>query len=391
MAHLAKLIRHTPGTELKAYFVSRNIDFIEPVDWAAPRTQLVGQVLAGVDQLDEVTRNRLILDAEYIDGMTTEVGQAAIMSVFDPATRAVLADMESHHARALWVYTRHHNKFIQAGDVCFFEHARTRRTWDGYSTSPGQTVRRDVQSLNELAKEIRQLFAEGKVCKAEVFDRERIVDDGTAIPLVHVSVHWESMPDSKLIFRNHDLDILVFRPAREVAFNYDPRSGALDVIAPTKSIRAKLVEMFVRHLLGGKHAATPIPIRTINFDRFLDPREFTWDAEDGISSIVVKQLKVLPINRPVFVTFEPKDASDTALAALRAYLGGRTPSAANCKVYEVVLVVQFKPDWVNPRGKMLSVRLVNPNGCDLTEKTAKERLLLNKYLARWEIFQAIAS
>jgi hypothetical protein len=389
---IAKLIRHTPGNDLKAYFASRSAEFLESaIPWTGQKNVVIQQVLGIVDQLDDVTRNRLTLDAERIERMTNEVGQAAIMSVVDAGARAKLAAMDSHYARALWLYTTNAAKFEQAADVSFFENARSARTWDGYHAVAGQIVKRDQASLGALEQEIQSLFAEGDVCKAEVFERERIADDGKVSRLIHVSVYRECMPNSTLVFRNKDLDLLIFRPAREVAFTYDPVSGAVEVVSHTKDSRAKLARMFVKHLLGIDHETTPLPIRRINMARFLDPRDFAWDPQDGISSVGVKLLKILPADGRAFITIEPRDKDDYPLEILQDLFGGHAPMSAGCMVYEAILVVQFKPDRVNPRGKKISVRLRHPNGCDLTEKTAKERLLANKYLHRWEIFEDVAS
>jgi hypothetical protein len=390
MAAIAKLIRHTPGDDLKVYFTSRSDEFLgSAVAWAGPKNAVLKQVLGVVDRLDEVTRNRLALEAERIDSMTSEVGQAAILSVVDPATRAKLTAMESHYARALWLYTSDRRKFDQAADVCFFENARSVRTWDGFVSSPGRTVRRDAAALSALEKEVQALFAEGDVCKAEVFERERIADDGTVSKLVHVSVYRECMPNSALVFRDSDLDLLIYQPARELAFSYDPATGAIDVVSNTKDSRVKLAQIFVKHLLGIPEEAKPLPIRRIRMSRLLDPSPFTWDPEDGISTVTVKLLKVLPVHGRAFITIDLRDKDDNVLSVLRDMSRAPDSGFANCTVYEAVILVQFKPDRSNPRGKKISIRLRHPNGCDLTEKTAKERLLANKCLRRWGIFEEV--
>lgn len=391
MAAIAKLIRHTPGDDLRAYFASRSAEFIGPVEWAGPKKVMLRQVLGVVDTLDEATRNRLTLEAERIERMTSEVGQTAIMSVVDPATRAKLAAMESHYARALWLYRCDPPKFEKATDVSFFENARSMRTWDGFHTKTGMAVRRDPAALNALEKDIQSLFDEGNICKAEAFERERIGDDGVISKLIHVSVFRECMPNSALVFRNNDLDLLIYRPVREVAFTYDGATGGLEVVSTSKNSRTKLAPMFVKHLLGIDHDAKPLPIRRINMARFLDPRPFVWDPEDGISGVSVVQMKILPVTGRAFFTVQPCDRNDTALAALHDELGHRAAGLAGFTAYEALLVVQFKPDRSNPRGKKISIRLRYPNGCDLTEKTAKERLLGNKYLIRWGIFEEVAS
>ena len=93
---------------------------------------------------------------------------------------------------------------------------------------------------------------------------------------------------------------------REVAFTYDSVSGAVEVVSPTKDSRAKLARMFVKHLLGLDNETTPLPIRRINMARFLDPRDFIWDPQDGIDSVSVKLLKILPAGGRAFLSIEPR-------------------------------------------------------------------------------------
>ena len=54
---------------------------------------------------------------------------------------------------------------------------------------------------------------------------------------------------------------------------------------------------------------------------------------------------------------------------------------------EVVLAIHFKPDAINPRGRTILIKLRHPNGCDLKDKTDKERLIGEKYLRRWHVIE----
>lgn len=44
MPAIAKLIRHTPADDLKAYFASRSAEFLGPVEWSAPKNLVLKQV-----------------------------------------------------------------------------------------------------------------------------------------------------------------------------------------------------------------------------------------------------------------------------------------------------------------------------------------------------------
>jgi hypothetical protein len=79
------------------------------------------------------------------------------------------------------------------------------------------------------------------------------------------------------------------------------------------------------------------------------------------------------------------------LFSCAALSGLATGASESIAISPSIIRTRFKPDSTNPRGKKISVRLRHPNGCDLTEKTAKERLLAHKYLCLWEIFEDVVS
>lgn len=56
MTALAKLIRHTPGADLKAYFASRSAEFLEPaIQWTGQKGKVIKQVLGVVENLDDIS------------------------------------------------------------------------------------------------------------------------------------------------------------------------------------------------------------------------------------------------------------------------------------------------------------------------------------------------
>jgi len=100
-------------------------------------------------------------------------------------------------------------------------------------------------------------------------------------------------------------------------------SGAIEVVPDSKPVAGSSRRMFVEASLDIDHDATPLAIRRINMARFLDPRPFIPDPQDGISNVSVKLLKVLPAHGRAFITIEPRDKNDSALLVLQALFGDR--------------------------------------------------------------------
>ena len=81
MPVISRLIRNVPGPELRDYFTGFGMTFPDPVNWDGGSGEIIEPVLKAVDTLTEIERERIRLDCDRIDRMTTEVGQTAIMSV----------------------------------------------------------------------------------------------------------------------------------------------------------------------------------------------------------------------------------------------------------------------------------------------------------------------
>lgn len=53
------------------------------------------------------------------------------------------------------------------------------------------------------------------------------------------------------------------------------------------------------------------------------------------------------------------------------------------------LSIRFHPEAGSSRGKTLPLTITMPHGCDLKDRTERERLLGEKYLRRWGIVRDV--
>ena len=119
----------------------------------------------------------------------------------------------------------------------------------------------------------------------------------------------------------------------------------------------------------------------------MEEREFDYDAEDGIDDVRIRLAKLETFDGRMFLTIEPRTEEETVHGAARARLGEGNPFLGGYRMVEVVLAIHFTPDAINPRGRTILIKLRHPNGCDLKDKTDKERLIGEKYLRRWHVIK----
>lgn len=53
------------------------------------------------------------------------------------------------------------------------------------------------------------------------------------------------------------------------------------------------------------------------------------------------------------------------------------------------LTIRFHPEAGSGRGKVLPMTITMPHGCDLKDRTERERMIGDKYLRRWGIVRDI--
>lgn len=391
MPVLARLFRNTPGSNLRDYFTVREIPLPEPVNWNGGNASILRPLLRAVDKLTEAERARCHADAERIDRMTSEVGQTAILAVATKSQQDQLRYIETKHARALWMFLNDSERFGQAEAAAFFDNARLGRTWDRFVAPVGLQVNTDPGQLAALAREVQRFFQEGEKVKVEVFDRTRPDPRGTPHQLIQVSIHREGLPNNELIFDGDELERLVYRPVYELAFTYEPALGIIEVVAQKKLRRADLAKLFARTLLGYNIDADRIGPHHYDLSVFMTECAFDTDPQDGIESVRLCQVRFATHDGRAFVTVEARTENESVYAVGQRLFGRRNPfTVGGYHIHEVLLAVRFHPDRDNRRGKTINIKLRQPNGCDLKDKTDKERKIGEKYLSRWGILRSVA-
>ena len=186
MPVVSRLIRNVPALFLRDYFAARKIPLSDDVDWDAKRPKLRKVLMEAVKALDHSINDMVRTDAEHIDAMTDEAGQTALKGRATDEQKEALAEIDSAHARALWMFVHDHDRFRYAEESASFDRARNKSTWDAFVAPIDLTVDQGKKARKALASELADFFREdGKVrVRVEVFERtrEEEEDDEQVIP-----------------------------------------------------------------------------------------------------------------------------------------------------------------------------------------------------------------
>jgi len=388
MTSIGSFIRKTPAPSLRAYFEQAGIELPAAVNWNAPEPDIVQPLLQAVDDMGAESRGRIILDAGRVTAMATEAGQIALYSVF--ANRTFLDGLAGPHARSLWAFINEEVRFRQAEEVRYTDERRRGRSWDGFVVEASCNVRKDPASIGAFRAAILERFDSANV-HVDIFERQRLTFDGQPSDLVQVTVYREGMPEDALKFEATTLVRKVTKPVFEAAVTYERATGVIEVVGNNRESREDMALFVARDLLGIEFQGQKLPLRRYDLSVLLLPFDFPCDLQDGIESVTLKQVRLMPFDYPGDrVTLECMRGADHTIwemADLR--FGHCNPLLGGWVATQAKLVIRFHPREGASRGRVLSLVVTMPHGCNLKDLTPEEQLIGSKYLRRWGILAEV--
>lgn len=387
MASVTTFIRRTPIFLLQAYFTDIGISLA--VDWNAAEPKVIRGVLRAVNEMDHEARARVVADAERVSALADEAGQTALYGVAED--RSALDGLVNGYARALWMFLNRPVDFRHAEEVRYTDERRRGRSWDGFLTAPNLELRRDAASLSAFKVALRRHFASANI-HIDVFARSRACFDEEDCDLIQIAIYREGPPDDFLAF--DDGGALVRRerrPVFEAALTYEPAAGVVEVVASDRESREEMARLMARCLLDLEFQGARVPFRRYDLSVLLRPCAFPTDPEDGIESVEVRQLRLMPIdNFSERVTLECLRRADRSLWSMAAErFGACDPLASGWTPTQAKLAIRLHPKGDARRGRTLPLTITTPHGCNLKDQTEDEQIIGEKYLRRWGVLHDV--
>jgi len=385
---LPDFIRSTPPASLRSYFTFIQAEMPPDVVWEGAANVVVPPLLRAVDAMHDAERMRVTNDADRVGAMADEAGQAALYSITNSPD--ILDSLENGYARALWMFLKDPAGFGHAEEVRYADDRRYGRMWDGFECLPNLTVPRDGEPYTAFKAAIATHF-DTKHVEVDICDRSRPSLEGEDAKLVQVAIYREGRTGDRRAFVDGKLDRLPFRPVVEAAITYEPASGTIEVVAQARETREDLVRLFAEHLLGAPFDGERIPIRQYSLDHLLQPFDFPTDAEDKIESVRVSLLRLMPYEtQGERVTLECMRGAERSIWQMAdSRFGDNDPLVGGFKVTQVRFIIKFHAMPGVRGGRTLPVTISMPKGCDLKDRTERERLVGEKYLKRWQILRNV--
>lgn len=389
MLTLLEFLGSTPAGALRSYFSELNIDLPPTIPWSGKTRTLGSALAAAVEALPEPQRAGVVADAQRVVEMADEPGEAALYSCVDENIRGVLDHLANRHERALHVFKHVTHLFQRAEQVRHADMYRRGRSWSGYVGGTGGIVSRDPERLKSFKLAVAECLR-SRLVEAEVYDRTR-VEQQNDVELVQVTIYSQGRPETRLAFVRGMLDRVPDHRVLEASLTYSPGDGVIEVVAKDREMREPLVRLLAEHLLGMPISGEKVTLRRYRLDGLCSRFDFPTDPEDNIEDVRLLQLRLMPLEGSgERITLEClRDAPHSIWKMADERFGQHNPLAGGYTVTQARLSVRFFAQLGGRGARTLTVQITMPQGCDLKDRDGRQRLVGEKYLARWGLVQSL--
>jgi hypothetical protein len=386
---LSEFLRTAPAEALRAYFDHRDLTIPDNCPWRGSSRELSTALSRVVDALTERQQSMVFDDAQRLGIMADGPGQEALYSLADDETTDYLDTLGNGYARAVRIFVNAPTHFERAEEVRYTDVHRYGRTWSGYVIDPGLSVGRTEGAMAAFKAAVSERLRSRHV-DLEICERRRATLEGN-VGLTQVTIYREGRAESRKAFINGQLDRVPDSPVIEAALTYEPGKGIIEAVAGERSTREPLVRLFAENLLGTPVSGEQVKLRQFTLDRLLVPFTFPTEPEDGIEEVRLIQLRLMPLDTAAErITLECQREASRSLWQMAAQrFGEHNPLAAGYIATQAKLSVRFRPSPGTRRARILPVKITMPQGCDLKDRTERERLIGEKYLPRWGLVRSV--
>lgn len=389
MVATSTVVRRLCHASLRRYFASRDV-VLPDVDWNAKKPPSADAIVKAIGQLEATPRWHIEDEIDRIGELSDEQGYAAIRSVINDAS--LIDEVANDHELSLWVFMNQSKTFRRAQEVRYTDENRgKKRMWTGFVVEPGLAVGQDEETQTAFGAAIEQALGSGNV-HVEIFERLRIAPDGSERRIVQAVVYREGRSQDVLEFDKGELQTRNRRPVIEASLTYDPEGGIIEVVARSTTEREEYARLFAAGPLSSDlEEGALLPMRRYDLSSLAKVHRFPTDVEDGIEVVRVTSMRLMPIDTTrERVTLEVVGRDAPAIWEMAAArFGTNDPLGDDWMITQAKLVIHFRPPTGGGRGKTLPLTITMPQGCDLKERTDRERLVGEKYLRRWHLLEEI--
>jgi hypothetical protein len=392
-AKIKKFIRNTPEEDLKPFLDGYGLDLPKDFKWQKDSKKYHSQLFNSIWNVKDEHQPNLFEIIERIHEMIDELGQAALQSQPLIASNDNFHNLKSDHARCLWAIQNHPLEFQKAEFCASSDYKRKSREWSSFIAPQGREVHASKENIEEFKQLALEQFNISKKIKVDLFDRIKIDYNSKEIVVFQLVAYHDGLHKSIQTFEQEEVVTKFISSVNEFSISYEPHSGIIEVISDSKENRGKLAKAFANAFLKSKDDIGEIMIKKYDLSKLRSAYDFMKDvdATDLIDEVKVTMLKLGTASGKSSTTLEAPFTSQSTMYefAAKSFASNNPLQNPAFEIRRAKLSIRFKSTDKKPRGELLHVAITNPNGCDLKDRSEKQKMIGNKYLERWGLMERI--
>ena len=253
-------------------------------------------------------------------------------------------------------------------------------------------IHNSKEHLEEFKQAVLECFNISKKIKVEIFERIKTDHTDKEIAIFQLIAYHDGLHKSLQTFEKEEVVTKYFPTVNEFSISYEPHTGIVEVVSDCKENRGKLAKAFANTFLKAEDEVDEIPIKKFDLSKLKVPYNFMKDVDpaDLIDDVKITLLKLQPLDSRNSTTLEALFRDHRSIYSLaQDWYAQYNPLHGSFTIKKARLSIKFKPTDKNPRGKLLHVNITDPNGCDLKDRSEREKMIGNKYLEKWGLMERI--
>lgn len=392
-AKIKKFIRNTPEEDLKPFLDGYDLDLPKDFKWQKDSKKYHPQLFNSIWNVKDEHQPNLFEIIERIHEMIDELGQAALQSQPLIASNDNFHNLKSDHARCLWAIQNHPLEFQKAEFCASSDYKRKSREWSSFIAPQGREVHASKENIEEFKQLALEQFNISKKIKVDLFDRIKIDYNSKEIVVFQLVAYHDGLHKSIQTFEQEEVVTKFISSVNEFSISYEPHSGIIEVISDSKENRGKLAKAFANAFLKSKDDIGEIMIKKYDLSKLRSAYDFMKDVDgtDLIDEVKVTMLKLGTASGKSSTTLEAPFTSQSTIYefAAKSFASNNPLQNPAFEIRRAKLSIRFKSTDKKPRGELLHVAITNPNGCDLKDRSEKQKMIGNKYLEAWGLMERI--
>jgi len=361
--------------------------------WVSMRPHEADPIVEGWNEIPDETRRQLEVILQDVNELADERSQKVLIEDIEwscPDRRDEFAAWRSLHDKALWAYLEARETFDEAAIFARAEALRGGQFSRRWNSLPKKKLVVTDALKSELEKVVRDFYHEKELrddqCRVHHYARANGSD--------YFYAYLPEWADKRLGFDlNGNLTPRELNYAFHNVFIFEPENGALEIIAEGGlPVHLPLRRAFCKSVLGVTVEDTDPIKRSYELDHLLDPTfAFTTEAEDCISSVRLRRVRVLPdVALPALEGAELKLREHATLQMVRKavsqFLKAYGLSRSQLTVVQAGIQIEFQSDGKR-RSRTMTFNVSTPNTCDLKSKPDDVRAVGERCIRRWRILR----